>query len=82
MSGFRRCYERGLNANPDLTGKLVFEITIDASGKVVDLRFVEDTIRMREVVDCVKGILTRITFAAPQGGMASFKSSLFFEPPK
>lgn len=81
-SGFRRCYERGLNANPNLAGKLVFEITIDPTGKVVDIRFTEDTLRSAEVVDCVRGILMRISFANADGGLASFKSSLFFEPPR
>jgi hypothetical protein len=81
-SGFRRCYERGLKGNPNLRGKLAFELTIDANGKVVEARFIEDSVKSKDVLECIKGILLRMSFAKPSGGLASFRSSLVFEAQK
>lgn len=81
-SGFRRCYERGLKGNPSLRGKLAFELTIDGSGKVVDVRFIEDSVKSKEVSDCIKSILSRMSFGKPASGLASFRSSLVFEAQK
>lgn len=81
-AGFQRCYERGLKMDIHLRGKLVFELTIGEEGNVVEVRFLEDTLKSKEVSDCVKGILTRLILPKPQGALATIKNTLAFEPPQ
>lgn len=77
-SSFTRCYERALKNNPELAGKIAYELSVSSEGQVIDARFIEDTLRVKEVADCIKGILMRLVFPAPQGGAAIFSSVLVF----
>lgn len=77
-SSFTRCYERSLKNNPDLAGKLAYQISVSEEGEVLDVKFVEDTLRTREVSDCIKSILLRLVFPKPKGGPAIFSSVLVF----
>lgn len=77
-TGFTRCYERGLKNNAHLAGKVSYEISVGGDGGVLDVRFVEDTLKAPDVLDCIKGILLRLRFSPPQGGAAIFSSVLVF----
>jgi hypothetical protein len=77
-SSFTRCYERALKANPDLAGKLGYEISVSEEGQVLDVKFIENTLRAPDVMDCVKSILLRLSFPKPKGGPAIFSSVLVF----
>lgn len=77
-SSFTRCYERALKNNPELTGKLAYELSVSEEGQVLGVKFTEDTLRVKDVADCIKGILLRLVFPAPKGGPAIFGSVLVF----
>ena len=77
-SSFTRCYERSLKNNPDLAGKLAYEISVSEEGHVLDVKFIENTLRSSDVADCVKSILLRMIFPRPKGGPAIFSSVLVF----
>ncbi|MES2503557.1 MAG: AgmX/PglI C-terminal domain-containing protein [Myxococcota bacterium] len=77
-SSFTRCYERALRTNPDLAGRIAYEISVGEEGSVLDVKFTEDTLRARDVLDCIKGILMRLQFPQPKGGPAIFSSVLVF----
>jgi len=50
----RYCYERELATKPNLEGKLVLELVIDASGKVSDVSTrPESTVQSDPLIDCV-----------------------------
>ncbi len=77
-ASFTRCYEMGLRNNPNLAGRVGYEISVVEEGSVMDVRFVEDTLRSREVLDCIKSILLRLNFPKPKGGPAVLSSVLVF----
>lgn len=78
--GFRRCYERALKTDADLRGKITFEISIGEQGQVVNVRFVDDTLRTKEVTECIKSILQRLIFKRSGSEIALLKNTLVFEP--
>ncbi len=68
MGAFRFCYERRLQYNPNLQGKLGLRFTISESGKVESVRVVKKTIADKEVEACVIKNIKKLHFAKPQGG--------------
>ncbi|MDP2340784.1 MAG: AgmX/PglI C-terminal domain-containing protein [Deltaproteobacteria bacterium] len=71
MSQIKYCYERELNRDPSLKGKLVMSWTIDGKGLVASVVVVENTIGApggAAVAACVSRITQRWTFPAPKGG--------------
>lgn len=74
-SSFTRCYERSLKDNPNLAGRIGYEISVSTEGHVLDVRFTENTIRSSEVLECIKAILMRLTFP-PLNGPVIFSSVL------
>ncbi len=77
-ASFTRCYEAGLRNNPNLAGRVGYEVSVTEEGSVMDVRFVEDSLRSREVLDCIKSILLRLNFPKPKGGPAVLSSVLVF----
>ncbi|MEI6805012.1 MAG: AgmX/PglI C-terminal domain-containing protein [Myxococcaceae bacterium] len=77
-NAFTRCYERALRNNPALAGKIAYELSVSSDGEVLGVQFTEDTLRVKDVSDCIKGILLRLVFPAPKGGPAIFSSVLVF----
>ena len=80
IGGFRRCYERALKSDADLRGKIIFEISIGDQGQVVNVRFVEDTLRTKEVTECIKSILQRLIFKRSGSEIALLRNTLVLEP--
>jgi hypothetical protein len=69
---YRACYQRELTHTPGLGGKLVVELTIAASGKVMQTRTVSDTLGSRGVEDCVRSSLATLVFPAKGGAVVSY----------
>ncbi|MCC6623507.1 MAG: AgmX/PglI C-terminal domain-containing protein [Deltaproteobacteria bacterium] len=63
----RFCYEKELQLDKDLQGRLVARFTIDRAGKVKGVSASGD-MKNKSVVDCVKNEISKIQFAAPDGG--------------
>jgi len=63
----RFCYEKELQLEKDLQGRLVARFTIDRGGKVKGLSTSGD-LKSKNVSDCVKNEIGKIQFAAPDGG--------------
>lgn len=64
----RYCYEKRLNTNPGLQGKVVVEFVIGADGKVTSARAAEQTLADPEVANCLISKLKGWTFPEPKGG--------------
>ncbi len=62
MARFRYCYEKRLQGNPSLGGKLVVSFTIEASGRVVSARAVSSTLGDAQVEGCVVSGIHRLKF--------------------
>lgn len=64
----RRCYNRGLDNDPSLTGKVVVRFTIGANGRVTESGVKSSSFSNDAVPTCIADAITRITFPEPKGG--------------
>ncbi len=62
------CYERALLKESGLSGQLVFEWTIDTSGRVSAIKVTRATLRSASVQNCIVSSLARWVFPKPSGG--------------
>jgi outer membrane biosynthesis protein TonB len=67
-AGFRACYRRGQDENPDIEGKIALSIKVGPTGQVSSVTATKTGNIPASVVDCVKARANSATFAAPQGG--------------
>ena len=66
--GFQHCYERELQADPSLAGRVSVRFTIDPTGSVQSAQVQECTLDNSAVESCVVGQVRRMQFPAPDGG--------------
>lgn len=71
QAAIRRCYERELNANPNLKGKVSVTIIINERGRIQMADISEDTVGDAAVRKCILGVVNRWRFPKPDGGPAS-----------
>ncbi len=69
-AGFRRCYQRGLDANPDIAGSISLTIQVGAGGNVSSVGGGASGNLPGSVVECVKSRARAAQFAPPDGGSA------------
>jgi hypothetical protein len=65
---FRFCYEKELNADPDLAGKITVSFTIAPTGAVAAASIAEATMNSERVESCVVGVMRSLAFPRPSGG--------------
>jgi len=65
----RACYEKRLQVNPNLHGKITPRWTINVEGKVEDASVSNDSLGDSAVSNCVLRVIRRIRFAKPEGGV-------------
>jgi len=69
-AGFKRCYEKGLEANPDIAGSVRLTIRVGPGGDVSGVSATNTGNLSATVVGCVKARAQAAQFAAPDGGSA------------
>ncbi len=79
-SAVKRCYEKGLLANPNLKGKVSVTIMINMRGRVESVDIVANTLGDASVTNCIKGVVRRWRFPKPDGGPASVTFPFVFSP--
>ncbi len=65
IRAIKSCYERELNRNPDLFGKLVMEWVIGEQGRTLSARVKSSELGNARVGECVRGIIRGIKFPEP-----------------
>jgi hypothetical protein len=68
MGVIKSCYERGLQRDPKLTGRLVLRWTITAAGAVEALAVESNTVAAPEVTSCLTDVVTRWRFPGSTSG--------------
>lgn len=68
LSQIRYCYQKQLNRDPALYGKVTVQFTINGEGLVSVAVVKATTMLNAEVESCVVGIVKRIAFPEPKGG--------------
>ena len=77
---FRKCYEQGLQKDPDLAGKVVVRFVISTAGKVSSASG-ESTTLPEEVKSCVVSSFRSLDFPQPDGGIVTVSYPIVFSPP-
>ncbi len=64
----KHCYEKQLNTNPNLSGKLSTRFVISPTGTVASVKVLEDTIGSTPVANCISRVIRLLRFDGPKGG--------------
>lgn len=65
---FKYCYEKQLNANPNLAGKVSVYFTIAPTGSVANASVSESSMGDATVESCVASVMKSLKFPQPKGG--------------
>jgi Ca-activated chloride channel family protein len=68
LGAIKACYERSLQRDPALSGRLVLRWTITSEGKVQSVDVASDTLAAPVVSDCVRSLVLRWRFPVPSRG--------------
>ena len=68
LAQIRYCYQRQLQRDWDLEGRIVFRFVIARDGSVSSVEVVESGLEDQVVESCVSKQLMRLKFPAPDGG--------------
>ena len=68
LSQIKFCYERELQKEPNLQGKIVASWTIGGNGLVRSAKGTQNTMGNKKVESCVVRIIKRMRFPRPRGG--------------
>ncbi|HEX9640917.1 MAG TPA: AgmX/PglI C-terminal domain-containing protein, partial [Candidatus Krumholzibacteria bacterium] len=79
-AGIQYCYEDKLKTQPDLRGKIVLSITVNAAGSVSDVHIVQNTLGASSVGDCVLSQVEAWRFPSIDAGSVTFRSPFVFTP--
>jgi pSer/pThr/pTyr-binding forkhead associated (FHA) protein len=68
LARFKYCYEKQLNANPNLAGKISVYFTIAPTGDVAQASVRETSMNEENVESCVVKVMRSLKFPKPRGG--------------
>jgi hypothetical protein len=79
-AGFRRCYNKGLQENPDMKGTVRITAKIGPNGEVLGASPSGGGNLSGTVISCVAARVSSAQFAAPEGGGATIVIPVSFQP--
>ena len=68
INKIKYCYQKELDANKDLNGRVVVQFTISPTGAVVVSKVQSSTLGNRSVETCIAAAVRRFLFPKPKGG--------------
>lgn len=68
LARFKYCYEKQLNANPNLSGKIAVYFTIAPTGDVASASIRETSMNDENVESCAIKVMRSLKFPKPRGG--------------
>jgi hypothetical protein len=78
MGQIRFCYQRQLQLQPNLRGKIVTDFIIGLEGSVTSAHVAKSSMGSPPVESCVVGVLRRLRFPKPGGGVVEVKYPFSF----
>jgi hypothetical protein len=79
---FRLCYEKGLEADPKLAGRVAVRFVIGRDGAVSNVADAGSDMNSPSVVSCVTRAFQGLSFPEPEGGIVSVTYPIIFSPPE
>jgi hypothetical protein len=79
MGRITRCYEAALNRSAAVSGRIVFEWTIQPTGATAGVRQASSTIADPTLSNCIAGVIRGLRFPRPQGGPVSISFPFMFQ---
>ncbi len=79
LNKIRECYAAERKVSPLLAGTLSYDVTVTASGAVIDVILVERTLASTEVINCVTGILKSGVYRRTMKEPRTFEVTLVFQ---
>ena len=77
---FRMCYEQGLTANPNLTGRVAVRFAIGRDGAVQSAQNGGSDLPDSKVVGCVVSAFYGVSFPQPDNGIVTVTYPIMFSP--
>jgi len=77
---FRQCYESGLHANPNLTGRVTARFVIGREGSVTNVQNGGSDLPDSGVVTCVMSAFYALSFPTPEAGIVTVSYPIMFSP--
>lgn len=75
---FRSCYQKGLNSDPSMSGKVVIAAKVGPNGEVSSANVSSNTGLSPGVASCIANVVKRATFSAPGGGGSTLSIPVTF----
>jgi TonB family protein len=79
ITSIQMCYQKGLNKNYGLAGKLSVRFTIGTSGRVTKASVESDSLGDPAVAECVVSKFKSFVFTPPEGGSVEYVYPLVFK---
>ena len=77
---FRFCYQRELQSNPDLAGRVVLRFTIGTDGRPKGASIASSALGNKAAHACLLKTVQRMTFKPPKGGVCPVRWPFTFKP--
>jgi len=77
---FRQCYENGLRANPNLTGRVTARFVIGREGSVTNVQNGGSDLPDSAVTSCVVNAFYGLSFPTPEAGIVTVSYPIMFSP--
>jgi hypothetical protein len=71
----RKCYEKALRRNPNLSGKLTVKFQIGTNARITRIKIMKNRTGDAGIANCVKAKMRSWKFKAPTGGAVTFSTS-------
>jgi hypothetical protein len=78
-AGIKFCYEKELQRNPSLAGKIIVNWLIKTDGRVGKAHVVSSSMKSSKVENCILKQIRRWRFKKPEGGMCSVNFPFVFK---
>ncbi|MEE2755153.1 MAG: VIT domain-containing protein [Myxococcota bacterium] len=80
QGAIRRCYEKQLQNNPGLSGRVKAQLTIAETGRVTSTRIQKNTTGSEVLGSCISRLMKRWRFPKPEGGSVTVAFPFAFLP--
>jgi hypothetical protein len=79
LGALKDCYQKGLDKNAQLKGRIIFSFTLDGGGTAKELK-PDAELKDNTVIECAKTAMSSISYPKPKAGVVSVRYPILFSP--